>query len=187
MPASRDAERRDRRPARTIFDGRFESLRNTKMFTRRSAFIRMTQSFMTTRPNSTCRAGEPQQKSDRLGRDRAGFLLRSQPARRADNVFRRQIRTARDLDLPIIIHSDSDANDETVEILTEEECSVRRFSRRHNALLRRDARDGLNELMSLGFLISFAGNVTFKKAETCETLPGSSHSTSYWSRRIVRF
>src|SRR6476661_192412 len=34
-------------------------------------------------------------------------------------VFRRQIRTARKLDLPVIIHS-RDADDETVEILTEE-------------------------------------------------------------------
>src|SRR5690349_2876675 len=32
-------------------------------------------------------------------------------------VFRRQIRTARELDLPVIIHS-RDADDETVEILT---------------------------------------------------------------------
>ena len=34
-------------------------------------------------------------------------------------VFRRQIRIAKDLDLPVIIHS-RDADDETVEILTEE-------------------------------------------------------------------
>jgi TatD DNase family protein len=35
------------------------------------------------------------------------------------DVFRKQIRVARDLDLPIIIHS-RDANDETVKVLTEE-------------------------------------------------------------------
>jgi len=77
-------------------------------------------------------------------------------------VFRRQIRTARELDLPIIIHS-RDADDETVEIL-KDECSYDDF------------RGGImhcfggtptmaEELMKLGFLISFAGNVTFKKAE----------------------
>lgn len=76
-------------------------------------------------------------------------------------VFRRQIRKARELDLPIIVHS-RDADDETVEILTEE-CSGENF------------RGGImhcfggtpqmaEKLMSIGFLISFAGNVTFKKA-----------------------
>ena len=40
-------------------------------------------------------------------------------------VFRKQIRTARELNLPIIIHS-RDADDETVEILTEE-CSGEDF------------------------------------------------------------
>ncbi len=77
-------------------------------------------------------------------------------------VFIRQIRTAQSLDLPIIIHS-RDADDETVEILTEE-CS------------RKDFRGGImhcfggtaqmaQDLIKIGFLISFAGNVTFKKAE----------------------
>ena len=77
-------------------------------------------------------------------------------------IFRRQIKIARQLDLPIIIHS-READDETVEILTEE-CSYKSF------------RGGVmhcfggtapmaQELMNIGFLISFAGNVTFKKAE----------------------
>jgi len=77
------------------------------------------------------------------------------------DVFRRQIRKARELDLPIIIHS-RDADAETVEILTDE-CG-------------REFRGGLmhcfggtpemaKQLMDIGFLISFAGNVTFKKAE----------------------
>jgi TatD DNase family protein len=77
-------------------------------------------------------------------------------------VFQRQIRTARELDLPIIIHS-RDADDETVAILTEEG-SYPEF------------RGGImhcfggspkmaEDLMKIGFLISFAGNVTFKKAE----------------------
>ena len=82
-------------------------------------------------------------------------------------VFRRQIRTAQELSLPIIVHS-RDADDETVEILREE------YSRVH-------ADEGVRgpgimhcfggssrmaeDLMALGFFISFAGNVTFKKAE----------------------
>lgn len=90
-------------------------------------------------------------------------------------VFRRQIRTARELDLPVIIHS-RDADDETVGILTEE-CS----EKTENGKLKtendaRVFRGGImhcfggtprmaEDLMNIGFLISFAGNVTFKKAE----------------------
>jgi TatD DNase family protein len=77
-------------------------------------------------------------------------------------VFRRQVRKARELDLPIIIHS-RDADDETLAILTDECCG-------------NDFRCGImhcfggspemaQELMEIGFFISFAGNVTFKKAE----------------------
>jgi len=76
-------------------------------------------------------------------------------------VFRRQVRKARDLGLPIIIHS-RDADEETIELL-KAECSG-------------DFRGGImhcfggtpemaKQLMDIGFLISFAGNVTFKKAE----------------------
>ncbi len=76
-------------------------------------------------------------------------------------VFRQQIRIARELNLPIIVHSRA-ADDETVQILTEE-CSVPDF------------RGGImhcfggtpamaSSLIKIGFLISFAGNVTFKKA-----------------------
>ena len=76
-------------------------------------------------------------------------------------VFIRQIRKARELDLPIIIHS-RDADDETVEILTEE-CSYENFKGIMHCFggTARMAED----LMKIGFLISFAGNVTFKKAE----------------------
>ncbi len=90
-----------------------------------------------------------------------------------EDVFRRQIRTARALDLPIVIHS-RDANDETIGILLEE-CS----GKTENEKLRTENesfRGGImhcfggtpemaEALMQLGFLISFAGNVTFKKAE----------------------
>ena len=78
------------------------------------------------------------------------------------DVFRKQIKIAKELNLPIIIHS-RDADDKTVEVLTEM-CSYENF------------RGGImhcfggttkmaQKLMEIGFLISFAGNVTFKKAE----------------------
>lgn len=76
-------------------------------------------------------------------------------------VFRRQIRTARELGLPIIIHS-RDADDETVEILTEE-CSWSGFRGIMHCF--GGTPKMAEALMPLGFLISFAGNVTFKKAE----------------------
>jgi len=77
-------------------------------------------------------------------------------------VFVRQIRKARELNLPIIIHS-RDADDETVEILTEE-CSDASFPGGIMHCFGGTAAMA-EELMKLGFLISFAGNVTFKKAE----------------------
>lgn len=86
-------------------------------------------------------------------------------------VFRRQIRTARSLDLPIIIHS-RDADDETVEILTQECAGITD----NGELITENGFRGImhcfggtpqmaESLMKIGFLISFAGNVTFKKAE----------------------
>jgi TatD DNase family protein len=77
------------------------------------------------------------------------------------DVFRRQIITARELNLPIIIHS-RDADDETVEILTEE-CSYKGFRGIMHCFGGTAAM--ATDLMKIGFLISFAGNVTFKKAD----------------------
>jgi TatD DNase family protein len=77
-------------------------------------------------------------------------------------VFRRQIRIAAELSLPIIIHSRA-TDDETVEILTEE-CSGEGF--RGGIMHCFGGTPAMAEdLMKIGFLISFAGNVTFKKAE----------------------
>ena len=98
-------------------------------------------------------------------------------------VFRRQIRVARSLDLPIIIHS-RDADDKTVEVLIEE-CSFstengKRKMESGGGEIKNSAenkfRGGImhcfggtaemaQKLMDIGFLISFAGNITFKKAE----------------------
>ena len=76
-------------------------------------------------------------------------------------VFIRQIRTAKSLNLPIIIHS-RDADDETVEILTQE-CSYPNFKGIMHCF--GGTAEMAQDLMKIGFLISFAGNVTFKKAE----------------------
>jgi TatD DNase family protein len=77
-------------------------------------------------------------------------------------VFSRQLRLARAASLPVIIHSRA-ADDETVEILRDE-CGapgllpgVMHCFGGSPAMAER--------VLELGFYISFAGNVTFKKAE----------------------
>jgi len=75
-------------------------------------------------------------------------------------VFREQIRLARELGLPIVIH-DRDAHEETVRILREEKAEevggiIHCFSG--------DARMAW-DCIAMGFLISIPGTVTFKKAK----------------------
>jgi TatD DNase family protein len=76
-------------------------------------------------------------------------------------VFARQLKLAREEGLPVIIHT-READEETIEILRSEYGGA--------------ARDGImhcfgggirlaEAALALGFMISFAGNVTFKKAE----------------------
>jgi len=76
-------------------------------------------------------------------------------------VFARQLRMARQLKLPVIIHSRA-ADVETVEILRAEWDGAERGGIMH-------CFGGSDEMaasvLELGFMISFAGNVTFKKAE----------------------
>ncbi len=76
-------------------------------------------------------------------------------------AFVRQIKTAKQLKLPIIIHS-RDADEETVEILTRE-CSYPNFKGIMHCF--GGTAEMAKALMEIGFLISFAGNVTFKKAD----------------------
>jgi TatD DNase family protein len=95
-------------------------------------------------------------------------------------VFERQLRLARSLDLPVVIHS-REANDDTIAILRAEMSGGTGVSPVNHA---QDARATakLNErggvlhcfggslematsAIALGFFISFAGNLTFKKAE----------------------
>ena len=89
------------------------------------------------------------------------FYYDHSPREVQKEVFKKQIKIARELDLPIIIHS-REANDETVEILTEE-CSQKGFRGGIMHCFGGTA-EMARELMKIGFLISFAGNVTFKKA-----------------------
>ena len=78
------------------------------------------------------------------------------------DVFQRQIRVANEIGLPIIVHS-RDANDETVGILRDE-CSDAGF--RGGIMHCFGGTAAMAEaLIPLGFMISFAGNVTFKKAD----------------------
>lgn len=82
------------------------------------------------------------------------------------DVFRRQIRVAKGLNLPIIIHSRA-ADEETVEILKETYGDADEGVRVPPGIMH--CFGGTPEMakscLDLGFLISFAGNVTFKKAE----------------------
>ena len=90
------------------------------------------------------------------------FYYDHSPREIQEQVFRRQIRIARELSLPIIIHS-RDANEETVRILTEE-CSRPDFA--GGVMHCFGGTAAMAEvLMKIGFYISFAGNVTFKKAD----------------------
>lgn len=78
------------------------------------------------------------------------------------DVFRRQIRVAKELDLPIIVHS-REANDETMQILTEE-CTYDGF---RGGIMHcfGGTLEMVQKLVPMDFLISFAGNVTFKNAD----------------------
>lgn len=76
-------------------------------------------------------------------------------------VFRRQLRLARAQNLPVVIHS-RDADDDTIAILREELSNYPRAGVLHcfgGTLAMAQA------AIELGFFISFAGNLTFQKAE----------------------
>ncbi|NNE67366.1 MAG: TatD family hydrolase [Pyrinomonadaceae bacterium] len=77
-------------------------------------------------------------------------------------VFERQIVIAQELELPIVIHSRS-ANRDTLDIL-KNNCSDKDFCGGIMHCFGGTPKMA-SELMDLGFLISFAGNVTFKKAD----------------------
>jgi TatD DNase family protein len=76
-------------------------------------------------------------------------------------VFARQLRLARSLNLPVVIHS-READDDTIAILGAELIDYERAGVLHcfggSLQMARSA-------IELGFFISFAGNLTFKKAD----------------------
>jgi TatD DNase family protein len=76
-------------------------------------------------------------------------------------VFRRQLRLARSLNLPVIIHS-REANDDTIAILREELTDYERGGVLHCF---GGSLEMATSALALGFFVSFAGNLTFKKAE----------------------
>lgn len=121
------------------------------------------------------------------------FYYDHSPREVQTEVFRRQIRIAKELNLPVIIHS-RDADDETVEVLTEEYAGNLQSAKgkmqnsEENDLSaelseNKAFRNGImhcfggtaqmaQDLMKIGFMISFAGNVTFKKAENLREAAG---------------
>ncbi|HEY0077691.1 MAG TPA: TatD family hydrolase [Pyrinomonadaceae bacterium] len=76
-------------------------------------------------------------------------------------VFAWQLRLAREADLPVVIHS-READAETVEILRAECSDYERGGVMHCF---GGSIEMAESVLELGFMISFAGNVTFKKAE----------------------
>src|SRR5918997_3878512 len=76
-------------------------------------------------------------------------------------VFRQQLRLAREAGLPVIIHS-READEDTVEILAREWAGAERGGVMHCF---GGGRWMAERALELGFYVSFAGNVTFKKAE----------------------
>ena len=76
-------------------------------------------------------------------------------------VFKRQLRAARECDLPVVIHT-REAEDETIEILKNEYDGAERRGVFHCFS---GSMDLARRAIEIGFMISFSGIVTFKKAE----------------------
>ena len=81
-------------------------------------------------------------------------------------VFERQLRLARLLELPVVIHS-REANDDTIAILREEMAGYERGGVLHCF---GGSLEMATSAIDLGFFISFAGNLTFKKAEDLRSI-----------------
>ena len=76
-------------------------------------------------------------------------------------VFRRQLGIARELNLPVVIHSRA-ADEDTIAILREE---LSGYSRAGVLHCFGGSLQMAEQAIELGFFISFAGNLTFKKAD----------------------
>ena len=84
--------------------------------------------------------------------------------------FRRQIQLAKELDLPIVIHS-RDADQETFDILKEEEA----YTQRVDIHCFSGSKELAKEYLKLGVYLGFDGPITFKNnrktVEVCEVTP----------------
>jgi len=76
-------------------------------------------------------------------------------------VFKRQLRAARDCDLPVVIHT-REAEAETIDILQSEYEGAQRRGVFHCFS---GSRELAQRAIEIGFMISFSGIVTFKKAD----------------------
>jgi TatD DNase family protein len=76
-------------------------------------------------------------------------------------VFKRQLRAARDLSLPVIIHT-REAETETIDILKSDYDGAERRGVFHCFS---GSEDLAKRALEIGFMVSFSGIVTFKKAE----------------------
>jgi TatD DNase family protein len=76
-------------------------------------------------------------------------------------VFKRQLRAARECDLPVVIHT-REAEAETIEILSEEYAGAPRGGVFHCFS---GSKELAEKAVELGFMVSFSGIVTFKKAD----------------------
>jgi TatD DNase family protein len=76
-------------------------------------------------------------------------------------VFRRQLRAARECELPVVIHT-REAESETIEILKSEYTGAERCGVFHCFS---GSMNLAQKAIELGFMISFSGIVTFKKAD----------------------
>jgi TatD DNase family protein len=82
------------------------------------------------------------------------------------DVFRRQLRLARSVNLPVIIHS-RDADEDTISILREEVTGYARGGVLHCF---GGGLEMAQAAVELGFLISFAGVLTFKNAQALRNI-----------------
>ncbi|HVF68709.1 MAG TPA: TatD family hydrolase [Pyrinomonadaceae bacterium] len=96
-----------------------------------------------------------------LGEIGLDYHYDNSPRETQREVFARQLRLAAELGLPVIIHS-READEETVEILRDEYAGAPRGGVMHcfGGGMRM-----AEDVLALGFFVSFAGNVTFKKAD----------------------
>ena len=89
------------------------------------------------------------------------FHYDNSPRETQRTVFVRQLRLARECGLPVVIHS-READEETVGVLQDEWAGAGLAGILHCF---GGGREMAERALELGFMISFAGNVTFKKAD----------------------